>query len=83
MDEPTAAITDKEVDILFDHIRRMKENGVAIIYISHRMDEIFSICDRVTVFRDGKYIGDGNIQEMTEQKLIKMMVGREINDRIP
>ena len=57
MDEPTAAITEREVELLFEHIRRLTAKGVAIIYISHRMAEIFSICDRVSVYRDGQYIG--------------------------
>ena len=80
MDEPTAAITDREVELLFGHIRRLKEKGVAIIYISHRMAEIFSICDRVSVYRDGQYIGTGTTTELDEGQLIKMMVGREITD---
>ncbi len=83
MDEPTAAITDREVDILFDHIRKLKEQGVAIIYISHRMDEIFNICDSISVYRDGQYIGSGAVSEFTEASLIKMMVGREITDVFP
>ncbi len=83
MDEPTAAISDREVEILFGHIRRLKEQGVAIIYISHRMDEIFSICDRVTVYRDGQYIGCGETKDLNENQLIKMMVGREIVDVFP
>lgn len=83
MDEPTAAISDREVEILFDHIRRLKEQGVAIIYISHRMNEIFSICDRVTVYRDGQYIGCGDTKDLDENQLIKMMVGREIVDAFP
>ena len=83
MDEPTAAITDREVELLFGHIRRLKESGVAIIYISHRMDEIFSICDSVTVYRDGKYVGRGTTKELDENALIKMMVGREITDVFP
>lgn len=83
MDEPTAAITDREVEILFGHIRRLKKQGVAIIYISHRMDEIFAICDRVTVYRDGQYIGCGETKDLDENKLIKMMVGREIVDVFP
>ena len=74
MDEPTAAITDREVELLFGHIRRLKEKGVAIIYISHRMDEIFTICDRVSVYRDGHYIGSGDTKDVDEAKLIKMMV---------
>ena len=83
MDEPTAAITDREVELLFGHIRRLKEKGVAIIYISHRMDEIFTICDRVSVYRDGQYIGSGDTKDLDEAKLIKMMVGREITDVFP
>lgn len=83
MDEPTAAITDKEVNILFNHINRLKKQGVAIIYISHRMDEIFTICDRVSVFRDGQFIGSGEIRDLDEAQLIKMMVGREITDVFP
>ncbi len=83
MDEPTSAITDREVDILFDHIRRLKAQGVAIIFISHRMDEIFTICDRVSVYRDGQYIGSGDVKDLDEATLIKMMVGREIDDVFP
>lgn len=83
MDEPTAAITEREVDILFDHIRKLKQKGVAIIYISHRMEEIFKICDSITVYRDGKYIGSGATKDFTEASLIKMMVGREITDVFP
>jgi len=83
MDEPTAAITEREVELLFDHIRRLKEKGVAIIYISHRMAEIFSICDRVSVYRDGQYIGTDDTANLDETQLIKMMVGREITDVYP
>ena len=83
MDEPTAAITDREVELLFGHIRKLKAQGVAIIYISHRMDEIFAICDSVTVYRDGTYIGCGTTKELDEAALIKMMVGREITDVFP
>lgn len=83
MDEPTAAITEREVDLLFEHIRRLKEQGVAIIYISHRMGEIFSICDRVSVYRDGQYIGTDTTENLNEAQLIKMMVGREITDVYP
>lgn len=83
MDEPTAAITEREVELLFGHIRRLTAKGVAVIYISHRMDEIFSICDRVSVYRDGKYVGSGKTEELSEAQLIKMMVGREITDVFP
>lgn len=83
MDEPTAAITDREVELLFGHIRRLKEKGVSIIYISHRMDEIFAICDSITVYRDGTFIGRGETSELDEAALIRMMVGREITDVFP
>ena len=83
MDEPTAAITDREVELLFEHIRSLTAKGVAIIYISHRMAEIFSICDRVSVYRDGQYIGSGDTKDLDEAQLIKMMVGREITDVFP
>ena len=80
MDEPTTSIIDKGVHILFDHINRLKAKGVAIIYISHRMDEIFTIFDRISVFRDGQYIGCGEVKDLDEPQLIKMMVGRETTD---
>lgn len=83
MDEPTSAITDKEVDVLFDLIRKLKEQGKSVIYISHKMEEIFKICDTVTVLRDGKYIGRNSTSEITEDKMISMMVGREIKDVYP
>jgi inositol transport system ATP-binding protein len=78
MDEPTSAITDKEVDQLFGIIRSLQAKGVTIIYISHKMDEIFKICDELTVFRDGKYIGTKGASEIDQDMLIQMMVGREI-----
>ncbi len=78
MDEPTSAITDKEVDQLFSIIRSLQAQGVSIIYISHKMDEIFQICDEITVFRDGQYIGTKAAKELTQDSLIQMMVGREI-----
>lgn len=83
MDEPTAAITEREVETLFEHINKLKSQGVAIIYISHRMDEIFRICDTISVFRDGQFIGMGATKDLTENELIKMMVGREITDQFP
>ncbi len=83
MDEPTSAITDKEVETLFEQIRRQKKAGVAIIYISHKMDEIFQICDTITVLRDGKFIGTDAAANMTENQLIHMMVGRDITEVFP
>jgi inositol transport system ATP-binding protein len=83
MDEPTSAISDKEVAVLFDIIRDLKAKGVAIIYISHKMDEIFKISDTITVLRDGKYIGTKSASELNNNSLISMMVGREINTMFP
>jgi inositol transport system ATP-binding protein len=83
MDEPTSAISDKEVAVLFDIIRQLKDKGVAIIYISHKMDEIFKISDTITVLRDGRYIGTKSALELNETSLISMMVGREINTMFP
>ena len=83
MDEPTSAISDKEVTILFRIIKDLKQQGVAIIYISHKMDEIFEISDTITVLRDGKYIGTKGAFELDKNSLIAMMVGREIDHMFP
>jgi inositol transport system ATP-binding protein len=80
MDEPTSALSDKEVALLFKIIGDLKSQGVAIVYISHKMDEIYKIADRVTVFRDGKYIGTKNVNDLSNSDLIKMMVGRDLAD---
>ncbi len=78
MDEPTAALTESEIEDLFRFIREMKKQGVGIIYISHRMDELKKISDRITVMRDGQYVGTVNAQDVTIDKIIEMMVGRAI-----
>ncbi|MEL7657847.1 MAG: sugar ABC transporter ATP-binding protein, partial [Bacillota bacterium] len=83
MDEPTSAITEKEVYVLFEQINRLKEQGVAIIYISHKMDEIFKIADTITVLRDGALAGMGESKDLNRDKLITMMVGREIKEVYP
>ena len=83
MDEPTSAITEKEVQVLFGQIKRLKEQGVAIIYISHKMDEIFKISDTITVLRDGTLAGSGKSEDLNRDKLISMMVGREIKEVYP
>ncbi|WP_419874926.1 sugar ABC transporter ATP-binding protein [Candidatus Pristimantibacillus sp. PTI5] len=80
MDEPTASLTDKEIDKLFVIIDDLKRKGVAIVYISHRMDEIFRISDRFTVLRDGQWITSGPISDTNPDHLVKLMVGREIKD---
>lgn len=80
MDEPTSAITDREVQKLFEIIRKLKEQNKAIVYISHKMDEIYSLTDCITVLRDGNLIGSVRTNEVTPEKLINMMVGRELTD---
>lgn len=83
MDEPTTALTDIETTNLFKVIENLKKKGIAIIYISHRMEEIFTICDRVEVLRDGKYAGNALIKDIDNDKLISMMVGRKIEEQFP
>jgi ribose transport system ATP-binding protein len=83
MDEPTTALTDVETRKLFQVIKSLKEKGIAIVYISHRMEEIFEICDKVVVLRDGKYVGEEKIKEIDNDKLINMMVGRNIEEQFP
>ncbi len=79
MDEPTSSISDKEVSFLFETMRMLTKKGVGIIYISHKMSELEEICDRVTVMRDGMCVGTEVVKETTKDKLIAMMVGRELN----
>lgn len=83
MDEPTDALTDTETDSLFRVIRELKAQGRGIVYISHRMKEIFEICDDVTVFRDGQFIAEREVATLTEDSLIEMMVGRKLEDQYP
>ena len=83
MDEPTSALTDVEVEYLFDLIRRLKEQGITIIYISHKLDEIYRICDVATVLRDGKWIGDAQIPEIEQSTLVSMLVGRKVENIYP
>lgn len=80
MDEPTSSISDKEVDFLFKVMRTLTEKGVGIIYISHKMSELEQICDRVTVMRDGEYVGTRVVAETNKDELIAMMVGRELTN---
>lgn len=80
MDEPTSAITEKEVEHLFEIIHELKSKGISIIYITHKMDEVFKITDEVTVLRDGKFVGTELASNLNKNKLIEMMVGRELKD---
>ncbi len=83
MDEPTSAITESEVGKLFENIRMLTKKGIGIIYISHKMDELFEISDRITVLRDGTYISTSDTAEITPRELIRRMVGRDITEIYP
>ena len=83
MDEPTAALSGSEVDRLFQVVRSLQEKGVAILFISHRFDEVFAISDRITVMRDGSYIGTWNTRETDSNAIVREMVGREITTLFP
>lgn len=77
MDEPTAALSAHEVDRLFNQVRRLRDSGVAVLFITHRLDELFVICDRISVFRDGRHISTRPVDEVTEESLVREMVGRD------
>ena len=83
MDEPSASIPMAEVENMFRIVRRLKEKGVAVIYISHRLEELFELCDRVTVFRDGQYVITRNVADITKKDLIRYMIGRELTEKFP
>ena len=83
MDEPSATLTDHELRALFDLIHGLKNDGIGMIYISHRLEEIFEIGDRVTVMRDGQYIGTNDVSDVRREDIIHMMVGRELKDEFP
>jgi ribose transport system ATP-binding protein len=79
-DEPTSSLTEREASLLFEVIRRLSRQGIGVIYISHRMEEIFRLCDRVTVFRDGRYVATKPVYETSMRELIGMMIGRDLGD---
>ena len=83
MDEPTAALTDREIQTLFETVRELKNKGISFVYISHRMEEIFAICDRITILRDGQYAGVRDIPKTSFDEIVAMMVGRELGERFP
>ena len=83
MDEPTAALTDREIETLFKTIRELQKKGVSFIDISHRMEEIFSLCDRITVLRDGEFAGVKYIKDTSFEEIVQLMVGRELGERFP
>ncbi len=83
MDEPTSAITGHEIEVLFRQIKRLKRSGVGLIYITHKLDELPRIADDITVFRDGKFVAEHEINQVTRDEMIRLMVGRELADLFP
>ncbi len=83
MDEPTSALADVEIHKLYNIIRKLSARGTAVIYISHKLEELFEVCSRVTVFRDGKYIDTKRTEELDQKQLINLIVGRELKDMYP
>jgi len=83
LDEPTAALTEREVETLFDILRSLKQRGVGMIYISHKLGEVFEMSDRITVLRDGRTVGTSDAKDLSIGKVISLMVGREVGDIFP
>lgn len=83
LDEPTAALTESEVEILFNILKKLKSRGVGMVYISHKLNEVFEMSDRITVLRDGKTVGTHNVSDLTKEKVIELMVGREVGNIFP
>lgn len=83
LDEPTSSLTEKETKKLFEVVRSLKKDGISVLFISHRLPEIFEICDKVTVFKDGKYVNTMNVSQIQPDDIIRAMVGRELGDMYP
>ena len=83
MDEPTDALTDTETESLFNVMKELRKQGKSMVYISHRLEEIFEICDDVTILRDGKFIAEEKIENLTKDKMIELMVGRKLEEQFP
>ncbi|HEY4090804.1 MAG TPA: sugar ABC transporter ATP-binding protein [Luteibacter sp.] len=83
MDEPTAALTESETTTLFKLIRELREQGTGIVYVSHRMEEIFALCDRISILRDGQFVGTRDVPGLAFDEVVKMMVGRTLDARYP
>ena len=83
LDEPTSAIGERETERLFNCLRRLREQGVGIIYVSHKLDEVFALSDRITVLRDGKLVGTVNTADTDQDTIVRMMVGRELHNLFP
>src|SRR5690606_37019410 len=83
MDEPTSALSASEVDRLLDIVRGLRDRGISVIYVTHRLDEVMAVCDRVTVLRDGRLVGSADVGEISVDDIIQMMVGRDLSlDRV-
>ena len=82
-DEPTTSLSEQDVEVLFIVIRALKEKGISSVYISHRMKEIYELCDRITIMRDGKYISTNPVEELTNDEIIHKLVGRSLNNLYP
>lgn len=82
-DEPTTSLSDKDVEVLFVIINALKQKGISSVYISHRMEEIHQLCDRITILRDGQYISTDNVKDLTDQEIIKKLVGRNLDNLYP
>lgn len=83
MDEPTSSLTDRETEVLFDVMRKLKDQGVAIIFITHRLEEVFEVSDRITVLRDGRHIATAPTAELNHNQVVQLMVGRELDNMYP
>jgi ribose transport system ATP-binding protein len=83
LDEPTAVIAGREVTLLFDRLRRLRASGVSVIFISHHLEEVFAVCDRVTVLKDGELVGTHDVADVDRERLISMMVGRDLGELFP
>ncbi len=83
MDEPSAPLTSKEIEAMFNIVRKLKEKGVTIIYISHRLEEVFEICDRISIMRDGKHVITKEVDKITKKEIISHMVGRDLGEDFP
>src|SRR5699024_8550185 len=83
MDEPTAALADHEVELLYALVRRLQERGVAVLYVSHRLKEIFDLCDRITVLKDGSLVDSVDAADLSTDDLVRKMVGRSISAQFP
>jgi ABC-type sugar transport system ATPase subunit len=83
LDEPTAALPQHDAEALFEAVRRMRDRGIAVIYVSHRLEEVLGLCDRVTVLRDGRKVGDRDCADTNRSELVRLMVGREMADMYP